>query len=105
MDRLAAHALARADKPDTASATDPLVTVVVAACNAEGTVEETLISVAAQRYRNLEILVVDGGSSDATAAIADEFRAIDDRFVLLRQPNKGVAAARNAGLTRARVCL
>ena len=54
---------------------DPLVTVIVPAWNAERTLDETLRSVASQTYGNLEILSVDDGSTDATAAIAAKFRA------------------------------
>jgi len=50
--------------------TKPLVSVVVPAWNAERTLAETLKSVAAQTYRELEILIVDDGSTDATAKVA-----------------------------------
>jgi glycosyltransferase involved in cell wall biosynthesis len=79
-----------------------LVTVVVPAYNAQSTLDETLWSVRAQTHANLEILVVDDGSIDATASIAERHAADDKRIKVIRQPNQGVAAARNKGLDLAR---
>ena len=79
----------------------PLVTVVVPAFNAEATLARTLRSIADQTHRRLEILIVDDGSTDGTAAIAAEFCAGEPRARLIRQENKGVAAARNRGLSEA----
>jgi glycosyltransferase involved in cell wall biosynthesis len=80
---------------------DPLVSVVVPAWNAERTLKETLESVAAQTYRNLEILVVDDGSTDGTADIAADFCAGEPRARLIRTINGGVAAARNHAIVGA----
>ncbi len=77
---------------------DPLVSVVVPAFNAGATLRETLASIAAQTYRELEIIVVDDGSTDDTAEIAEGYVNADPRFRLLRQANLGVAAARNTGI-------
>lgn len=76
----------------------PLVSVVVPAFNAEATLAETLESVAAQTYPNLEIIIVDDGSTDSTAAVAGAFCEIEPRARLIRQKNAGVAAARNMGI-------
>jgi len=80
---------------------DPLVTVIVPAWNAERTLEETLRSVAAQTYRNLEILIVDDGSTDTTANIAADFCAREPRARLISTENGGVAAARNHAIAEA----
>lgn len=82
--------------------TGPLVSVVVPAFNAELTLAQTLRSVAAQDHRNLEILIVDDGSTDMTAQVAEDFCSIEPRARLLRKPNGGVASARNLGLAEAR---
>ena len=82
-----------------------LVSVVVPAYNAEATIDATLESVRAQTYRNLEILVVDDGSSDRTAAIAATHAAADPRVGVLTTPNGGVAAARNIGIAETRGAL
>ncbi|HEY5721461.1 MAG TPA: glycosyltransferase [Allosphingosinicella sp.] len=84
------------------SAPSPLVTAIVPACDAEAWIGETLRSVAAQSWRDLEILIVDDGSTDGTAAIAEEFCEVEPRARLIRQANGGVAAARNRGLAEAR---
>lgn len=75
----------------------PLVSVIVPAYNAEATLSETLASVAAQTWRNLEIVVVDDGSTDRTRDIACLFAATDPRARVVSIPNSGVAAARNTG--------
>ena len=79
-----------------------LVSVVIPAYNAAATLDETLRSVRAQTHRALEIIVVDDGSTDATAAIAQQHAQADARVLLLRQDNAGVARARNHGWQRAR---
>ncbi len=84
---------------DPGAADAPLVTAVVPACNAETTIDETLRSVRAQTYRNLEILVVDDGSTDGTAALVEAHASADPRVRLIRQSNAGVAAARNRGIS------
>jgi len=81
---------------------DPLVTVVVPAYNAARTLADTLRSVSLQSYANLEILIVDDGSSDRTAGIAADFCRRDRRATLLKQENGGVASARNLGIRHAR---
>lgn len=75
-----------------------VVSVVVPAFNAGGTIQQTLHSVSQQTYRNLEVVVVDDGSTDDTAAIARRHSLADPRFRVISQPNLGVAAARNAGI-------
>jgi glycosyltransferase involved in cell wall biosynthesis len=79
----------------------PLVSVVVPAFNAQTTLSETLKSVIGQTYRTLEILVVDDGSTDATSRVAAGFMRADPRMRLIRQDNAGVAAARNRGIAEA----
>jgi glycosyltransferase involved in cell wall biosynthesis/peptidoglycan/xylan/chitin deacetylase (PgdA/CDA1 family) len=79
-----------------------LVTVVVPAYNAAHTIDETLRSARYQTHRNLEILVVDDGSKDATPAIVAKHAAIDARVRLITQANAGVAAARNRGIAEAK---
>ena len=78
--------------------TGPLVSVIVPAFNAEKTLGETLQSGAAQTYANIEIVIVDDGSTDSTAEIAAEFCAREPRARLVRQENRGLAGARNRGV-------
>ena len=72
--------------------------MVVPAYNAEATIDETLWSVRRQTHRDLEVVVVDDGSTDRTAERAAAHAAEDSRIRLLRTANGGVAAARNAGI-------
>ena len=80
----------------------PLVSVVVPAWNAEKTLGETLQSVAGQTCRDIEILIVDDGSTDRTAEIAMAFCAAEPRARLIRKGNGGVASARNRGIEEAK---
>jgi glycosyltransferase involved in cell wall biosynthesis len=72
----------------------PLVSIVVPVFNGELFLRETLESVRRQTYRPIEIVVVDDGSTDGSAAIASLYPEI--RWIW--QPNSGVGAARNAGV-------
>jgi len=73
------------------------VGVVVPMFNAERTIGETLSSITRQTYEALDIVVVDDGSTDGSAAIVAAHAERDRRIRLLRQANGGVAAARNFG--------
>lgn len=77
------------------------VSVVIPAYNAERWIAETLISVSEQTLREIEILVVDDGSSDHTAAIVERHACSDSRIRLIRQKNGGVGAARNTAIRQA----
>jgi glycosyltransferase involved in cell wall biosynthesis len=68
---------------------------VIPAYNVERYVADTIRSVLAQTYRDFEVIVVDDGSSDGTAAVLDSF---GDKIHVVQQQNRGVAAARNTGL-------
>jgi glycosyltransferase involved in cell wall biosynthesis len=87
--------------PETARAR-PLVSVIIPAYNASAFIAETLASARAQTWPNLEIIVVDDGSTDDTAAIVEAAAATDPRITLIRQANAGVAAARNRAITAAK---
>ena len=81
--------------------TNPLVSVIVPAYNAERYLARALASVLDQTYTNMEILVVDDGSTDSTREVAQRFAKVDSRVYVLCQKNSGVAAARNEGIRRA----
>jgi glycosyltransferase involved in cell wall biosynthesis len=74
-----------------------MISVVIPAWNAAATLAETLASVAAQTLPADEVIVVDDGSTDATAAIAEAAGAL-----VLRRPNRGTAAATNTGIAASR---
>ncbi|MFC4057840.1 CDP-glycerol glycerophosphotransferase family protein [Planomonospora corallina] len=79
----------------------PLISVIVPVYNVEPYLRACLESLAAQTWRDIEVVMVDDGSPDASAGIAEEYQERDPRFRLLRQANAGLGAARNAGLSRA----
>ncbi|MCW2754400.1 MAG: glycosyltransferase family 2 protein [Marmoricola sp.] len=78
-----------------------LLSVVVPFFNVELYVRECLESIAGQDVRDLEVILVDDGSTDGTRGIAEEFVAADDRFRLVTQANQGLGPARNAGMVLA----
>lgn len=83
--------------------TAPRVSVVIPAYRAAAFIERTLACVAAQTFKDLEVVVVDDGSPDDTAAVVERFLAGGSLAgTCLTQPNKKIAAARNHGLSRAR---
>ena len=73
------------------------VAVIVPMFNAEKTIAATLESIVRQTLQDLDIVVVDDGSSDRSPSLVLEAARRDPRIRLLRQANAGVAAARNAG--------
>jgi CDP-glycerol glycerophosphotransferase len=73
------------------------ISVVVPIYNVEPYLQPCLESIAGQTVRDLEVLMVDDGSTDGSAAIAEAFAAGDDRFRLITQPNGGLSRARNTG--------
>lgn len=80
----------------------PLISVIVPAYNASRFIRQTLNSVLSQTYQNLEIIVVDDGSQDKTLQIVKSIAAMDERVLLLQQPNQGVASARNLAIEKSR---
>ncbi|HEV2246245.1 MAG TPA: glycosyltransferase family 2 protein [Terriglobia bacterium] len=79
-----------------------LVSVIIPAYNAQRFLPMTLSSARAQTYPNIEIIVVDDGSTDATPEIAEAAARADKRVRVIHQRNAGVAAARNRGIAEAR---
>jgi hypothetical protein len=77
----------------------PRVTVVMAAYNSAATIGAAISSVLWQTYPDLDLVVVDDGSTDATARIVASFN--DSRITLLKQSNAGAGAARNRGMLAA----
>lgn len=82
-------------------ATRPEISVVIPVFNRESTIERSIASVAAQSFSDIEIIVVDDGSSDASHQIVERLAALDSRIRIYRQSNQGAPAARNLGIKKA----
>ena len=80
----------------------PIVSVIIAAFNAQKWISMSIASAQNQTLREIEIIVVDDGSSDDTAEVVAGMAGCDDRVSLIRQRNAGVGAARNAGISSAK---
>ncbi|HVL68578.1 MAG TPA: glycosyltransferase family A protein [Vicinamibacterales bacterium] len=78
------------------------VSVIMPAYNVGPYIGAAIESVLAQTFTDYELIIVDDGSTDDTAAIATRFVEKDSRITLLRQENRGLAAARNTALRHAR---
>ena len=88
-------------KINTDDQTD-LISVIVTAYNIADYIERGLGSVCNQTYRNLEIIVVDDGSTDDTGIICDRIASGDRRVQVIHKENSGPAEARNVGIARAK---
>ncbi len=88
------RAMADAPFPETERSQWPKVSVVVCACDAAETIDDCLTSLSALTYGNVEVIVVNDGSRDATATIARRYTGVR----VIDVPSGGLSAARNAGL-------
>lgn len=76
----------------------PKVSIIVPVYNLEDYIENCVRSLSAQVYQNIEIIIVDDGSSDNSLSIIKHLAATDSRIIYKTQPNGGAAKARNTGL-------
>lgn len=76
----------------------PKISVIIPAYNSEAYLEPCVRSVLQQTYQNLEILLIDDGSTDKTWELCQALAAADSRIRPIRKENGGVSAARNAGI-------
>lgn len=79
----------------------PLLSVIVPVYNVEAYVARCVESILNQTYKNLEVILVDDGATDASGAICDTFAAQDPRVRVIHKENGGLSSARNAGLETA----
>ena len=76
----------------------PLISVIVPVYNVEQYLRKCLDSVISQTYTNLEIILVDDGSTDLGGKICDDYASKDDRITVIHKVNGGLGFARNTGL-------
>ncbi len=81
---------------------NPLITIVVPVYNVEKYLDRCLESITNQSYRNLQIILVDDGSPDASGKICDAWAKQDSRILSLHQKNSGPSVARNYGVQYAK---
>ncbi|MGN0172216.1 MAG: glycosyltransferase [Acutalibacteraceae bacterium] len=78
-----------------------LISVIVPVYNVEAYLDKCVASLVGQTYRELEILLVDDGSTDQSGALCDAWAAKDSRIRVIHKPNGGLSDARNAGVAAA----
>ena len=76
----------------------PLISVIVPVYNVEKYIRKCIDSIIQQTYENLQIILVDDGSSDSSGKICDEYAISDKRIMALHKKNGGTASARNLGI-------
>jgi glycosyltransferase EpsH len=81
---------------------EPLVSIIVPVFNGEQLLPRCLESLCAQTLREIEVIMVDDGSTDRSASVIDGYALTDNRFKTIHQLNSGVSAARNSGIAQAR---
>lgn len=76
----------------------PLISVIVPIYNCEKYLERCVDSIIGQTYENLEIFLIDDGSTDSSLQICERYKIIDDRIIVFTKLNEGQGIARNMGL-------
>ena len=75
-----------------------LISIIVPVYNVKKYLEKCIISILNQTYKNLEIILIDDGSTDGSSEICDKLKEKDKRILVIHKENKGVSTARNEGL-------
>lgn len=79
-----------------------LISIIVPVYNVENYIQQCLKSLMVQTYKNIEIIIIDDGSTDNTGKICDDYAKIDNRITIVHKKNEGVSSARNTGLNIAK---
>lgn len=101
-DSISEQTIGTAKKTDAVQKNADLISVIVPIYNVQQYLPECLDSLLVQTYTNLEILLIDDGSTDESGKICDEYAAKDDRVRVIHKENGDVSAARNTGLTESK---
>lgn len=80
---------------------EPLITIIVPVYNVEGYLKKCIESILAQTYKNLQIILVDDGSTDNSGYICEDYAQKDKRISVIHKINGGLSSARNAGIDKA----
>ena len=76
------------------------ISIIIPVYNVEGYLVECLNSVVNQTYRDIEIIIVNDGSTDSSFSIIQQYQLQDERIKIINQENQGLSAARNAGIKK-----
>lgn len=79
-----------------------LISVIIPIYNVETYLGECIESILKQTYTNLEVILIDDGSTDCSGYICDQFAQKDKRIIVIHQKNQGIAAVRNRGVQEAK---
>ena len=74
-----------------------LISIIIPVYNVEQYLDDCISSVQTQTYQNIEIILVDDGSTDHSGSMCDTYAKQDDRIRVIHQPNQGLSAAINTG--------
>lgn len=77
------------------------ISVIIPVYNSEKYLEDTILSVINQSYKNLQVILINDGSTDSSRSICEKFRQKDNRIELINIKNSGVSRARNIGIDHA----
>ena len=81
---------------------NPKLSVITIVYNNAIAIERTMLSVLNQTYKNIEVILINDGSTDDTLDKIQKYASLDSRIVVLDVPNGGVSHARNLGIKRAK---
>ena len=96
------HSMSALSAETNPTESKPAVSVIVPVYNVEPYLRRCIDSLIKQTLQNIEIILIDDGSTDGCEAICDEYAANDARVRVVHQENVGLSEARNAGIDRAR---
>ena len=77
---------------------DDLISIIVPVYNVGKDLRPCLTSIQKQTYKNIEVILVDDGSTDGSQKVCDEYTRIDERFMCIHKKNGGLSDARNEGI-------
>lgn len=80
---------------------DIKASIIIPVYNVEPLLRRCLDSVLSQNYKNIEVIIVNDGSTDNSLTICNEYKAKDSRIILINKENGGLSSARNAGIEKA----
>lgn len=77
---------------------NPLLSVIIPVYNVEAYLDRCVQSLVSQLYKNIELILIDDGSTDGSSLLCDKWKDKDERVIVIHKENGGVSSARNAGL-------